>query len=530
MVKVVAARKKVVAARKTSPVQREQSMSRHSAGELAALVRQVGVERFAFVCVDPAKHRSRWRMADFLGNLLLTEATVEHTAGPLRAAVASVRHKMQQDDIRVVWVIIERTGQYHIPVQRAFAEAGFETRILHPCATKQYRNAVSPDIKTDDIDLAAQHLAAVAGFGLIELPLDETYRRLRLLARHRRDFVQKSSALCSQIREHVHLIMPGYAQCFDDLWSNNVALPIARHTGTPQAVLDLGLARLARKLQHDGLRVQERTLERIMAWARQASPPAPDAPLHQRVWTALDDDRLSKCREIAGVERDLASALADTPYVLLMAFPGINVVSAAELAGEMGPIAHYGNPNAITGRAGLFPRRYQSDTVDLADGRLAHRANRRLRAALMRIADNLVTNNHYFRGQAEVQRKQKADERVIRVRVAKKFTRLAYAVLAGHQVLRHACCQPGDSILLKLSEFHRLHQASPRQRLIDLQAVVDQLPKKAYTHEAQSLSEKLNTETSRRRGPTLLGELLPAVLARLTAKPTGEPSEAQASR
>jgi len=521
---------KVVSARKSKPVKHERTKLLHSASELAARVRQVGVERFAFVCVDPAKHRSRWRMADFLGKLLLPEATVEHTAGPLRAAVASVRHKMQQDDIRVVWVIVERTGQYHLPVQRAFAEAGFETRILHPCATKQYRKAVSPDIKTDDIDLVAQHLAAVAGFGLVELPLDETYRELRLLARHRRDLVEKASALCSQIREHMHLLMPGYAQCFEDLWLSAAALPIARHTGTPQAVLNMGLARLARKLQQDGLRVQERTLERVIAWARQASPPAPDAALHQRVWTALDDDRLSKRREIEGLERDLASALVRTPSVLLMAFPGINVVSAAELAGEMGPIAHYGNSNAITGRAGLYPRRYQSDTVDLADGRLAHRANRRLRAALMRIADNLVANNHYFRSQADVQRKQKADERVIRVRVAKKFTRLAYVVLAGRQVLRHACCQPGDSILLKLSEFHRLHHTGARQLLVDLQAVVDQLPKKAYTHEAQSLSEELNTATGRRRVPTLLGELLPAVLARLTAKTTEEPSEAQASR
>src|SRR5262245_10600337 len=170
----------VVSARKPAPVEHEQSKVKFSTSELATLVRQIGVERFAFVCFDPAKHRSRWRMADFLGNPLLTNATVEHTAGPLRAAVASVHHAMQQNAIRVAWIIIERTGQYHVPVQRAFAEAGFETRILHPCATKQYRSAVSPDVKTDDIDLAAQHLAAVAGFGLVELPLDETYRQLRL--------------------------------------------------------------------------------------------------------------------------------------------------------------------------------------------------------------------------------------------------------------------------------------------------------------------------------------------------------------
>ena len=84
----------------------------------------------------------------------------------------------------------------------------------------------------------------------------------------------------------------------------------------------------------------------------------------------LDDDRTMKAREIINIERDLASLLACTPYVLLLSMPGINVVSAAEFAGEMGPIAHYANSRAITGRAGLFPSRYQSDRVDRSDGPL----------------------------------------------------------------------------------------------------------------------------------------------------------------
>ncbi|MEZ6130214.1 MAG: transposase [Planctomycetaceae bacterium] len=45
-------------------------------------------------------------------------------------------------------------------------------------------------------------------------------------------------------------------------------------------------------------------------------------------------------------------------------WPGINVVSAAELAGEMGPIENYASSKSIAGRAGLFPSRYQSDEVD----------------------------------------------------------------------------------------------------------------------------------------------------------------------
>ena len=52
-------------------------------------------------------------------------------------------------------VAIERTGRYHHLIQRAFAAAGFEVRIVHPFATKQFRQPANPGHKTDDTDLAA---------------------------------------------------------------------------------------------------------------------------------------------------------------------------------------------------------------------------------------------------------------------------------------------------------------------------------------------------------------------------------------
>ena len=66
--------------------------------------------------------------------------------------------------------------------------------------------------------------------------------------------------------------------------------------------------------------------------------------------------------------------LARTPYVLLLGIPGINVASAAEFAGEAGPIKHYRSSRAITGRAGMYPARSESDAVDRPDGKLIRRA------------------------------------------------------------------------------------------------------------------------------------------------------------
>jgi transposase len=86
--------------------------------------------------------------------------------------------------------------------------------------------------------------------------------------------------------------------------------------------------------------------------------------------------------------------------VLLLSFPGINVVSGADFAGEMGPITDYANPKSITGRAGLRPSRYQSDQVAKANGPLVRNGNRALRAAILGIADNLIVCNHYFQVRA----------------------------------------------------------------------------------------------------------------------------------
>jgi hypothetical protein len=50
-------------------------------GVISPRVKKVGGERFAIVCVDPAKHRSEWMMADYFGNLLVEPQTVEHQSG-----------------------------------------------------------------------------------------------------------------------------------------------------------------------------------------------------------------------------------------------------------------------------------------------------------------------------------------------------------------------------------------------------------------------------------------------------------------
>jgi hypothetical protein len=231
----------------------------------------------------------------------------------------------------------------------------------------------------------------------------------------------------------------------------------------------------------------------------------------------LEADRQRKEREIRGLEREIAALLAATPYVLLMSIPGVNVVSAAEYAAEMGPIAHYANARCITGRAGLYPSRYQSDQVDRR-GPLVRCANRRLRFAILQIADNLVTCNHYFAKLAAVWRERKDDPRLVRVRVAMRFCRISFQMVAGGKVYDHPAVRQRDYVLKKLVAFHHQHETPALAVQADLRHAAGHLPPGEHAAEAKPLQEELSMiQAGRRRGPQPLGEILPAVLAALGA-------------
>jgi transposase len=485
-------------------------------GVLHPRVQHVGPEHFGILCFDCAKARSKFLLADFYGRIILPPTTVAHNRPALDDAVAQVRQAFTTHQLHDGLVAIERTGRYHRLVQRTFAAAGFETRILHPFVTKQYRQPVDPGNKTDDTDLTAIHRATVTGCALLEATRDEAWTTLQLVIRHRRDLVQKGAALNCQIREHLEATWPGFAACFDKLWDSAVPWHLLRHFPTAEQLRAAGVTMLCHSLRQAGIRFQQRTVQVVLDWAQQAAPGDVAAGQHLRIALALYDDRQRKTREIQALERELAGRLAQTPYVLLLSFPGINVVSAADFAGEMGPIEHYANPKSITGRAGLRPSRYQSDQVDKADGPLVRNCNRSLRAAILGIADNLILCNHHFQHLATLWRHQGKDPRDIHVRVAHRFCRIAFQMVAGRQVFRHPCIPGRHTILDKLTAFHRDHDTGMVEVLRDLQAVCEQVPPREHAAEARPLAEELQRiHDGRRRGPQVLGDILPLVLARL---------------
>ncbi len=247
------------------------------------------------------------------------------------------------------------------------------------------------------------------------------------------------------------------------------------------------------------------------------------------------------CASIRSLERDLASLLVQTPYVLLLSFPGINVVSAAEFAGEMGPIQNYPSDGAITGRAGLVPV-----AVPERQGRSPRAAGepRQPLAAVRDPADRARTccSATPTSAAGRALAGPGSNRARIVVRVAKRFCRIAYQMVAGRQVFRHPSCQKRHKILEKLSIFYIEHDTPIDQLLRDMSAAIGRIPRAEYAAEAEPVRRRGSparpdgsrpaarprpapaatrpaarppNSSRRRTGPRPLSAILPELLLRL---------------
>ncbi|MGB3125290.1 MAG: transposase [Pseudomonas sp.] len=483
------------------------------AGQIQERVQAVGPEHFGVIAIDCAKRRSKWMLCNFYGKILVAPTTVEHTTGALRLMTQLASEACRGEGLTDTIVAVEMTGIYHKPVQRAFRKAGFDTRIVHPFASNHYRRPLHPDQKTDDHDLEAIFHAAVKGYGLATLPVSEVYQSLQAASRHRHNLVKQRSRLMVQMRRLLHQTMPGFADLFenDHLFHKSIAIPIALQFSSAEAIRRAGVAGIESHLKRAKVRFQARTIERIVAWAGTAAESSELAAMHTRQWQQLNEVRQLFERQIEAAEREMAGFLVKTPYVLLLSVTGINVVSAARLAGEAGSIEHYASARAINGRAGLYPSRYQSDAVDHADGSLVRQCNRQLRGAAMLVAENLIKCHTYYRGLSALWAQRNVDPRDRRCRIANRAMRMVYQLVGGRQVWRGRGVDR-EYLLFKLREFHRLHDTPIGELIRDLNEAYVWLPKSEHAAEARPLAELV---TRKRRGPEPIGNLLIPLLIRL---------------
>ena len=114
------------------------------------------------------------------------------------------------------------------------------------------------------------------------------------------------------------------------------------------------------------------------------------------------------------------------------------------------------------------------------------------------------------------------------MKIAARFCRIAFQMVAGRRVFRHPSMRERSYILDKLLAFHVAHHTPWTEVREDLDQSLLHIPAKEHAAEAQPLLDRMHAAgAGRKKGPQPLSEILMLVLARLgvsvvTSTPSGE--------
>lgn len=458
----------------------------HTDESLRKRIREVGPDKFGLLVVDTGKKHYAVRLTNFFEDTLWEPDPVSNNRIALEKMMDEVENTMQENGLTELMVGIERTGRLHEPAKQVL-EKKWPVRMIHPFTTKQLRQPASAGIKTDPVDLTAQQRAMICGYGTEEAQLPEQWLELRYLSRERRNLVSKRSTLKTQAVVQMESLFPGYSELFHNFWRNPAAAALIEAYPCAESILAADNEQIVHTLSESGTRCLRSTVERVRSWANQASPPDRGKEINHRILC----DYLALIRELTTridhCEKALLQRLVQTPAVLLLSITGVNVPSASNYAGEMGPHEHYIGPEKVTGRAGIFPSHYQSDETNRPNGPVVGGRNSRLRDAILDVSRNLITRNPYFHAWRNLPDHKNWTYQHAEAAVGNHFARISFAMLRQNNVFDHPIAGRQDSVLCKLLAFGREKKVPTDQLYEFASCALQHLPQDALPLEQEAL-------------------------------------------
>ena len=100
--------------------------------------------------------------------------------------------------------------------------------------------------------------------------------------------------------------------------------------------------------------------------------------------------------QVDEVDEELAKLLDGTAGRWLLTVPGIGLVLAATIAGEIGDANRFDGPHQLMAYAGMDPTKSESGETVASDGGMSKRGPAALRWAFMQAADSVRKYDPYF--------------------------------------------------------------------------------------------------------------------------------------
>lgn len=413
------------------------------------------LDKVLIVPIEIGKFNSKATIANMYGDLVMDNFIFSNSQRGYRFLKDKIDTTLKSNNAKLVFIGMEGTGHYHENLALRLKSDGYSVDIIHPYDSKHERE--NKNAKTDDIDLMSIARMLITNKGRRCKISKEIYSKLQVVSRSRRKLVYMRTSLKNKITSLVDRIFPGYwpkdEEIFSDNWGKASLLVLERYPH-PEKIIMLGVKRLNSFLKKHNTKLGEETARQLVEAAKNSlSRPFKDMDSHCLTLKCLINTYKTVSENIEELEREMTLLLIQTPGIYLLSIPGISVIYASELMGELGDISRFAYPKQIMSFAGNVPYVSQSSEYEAKGLPLTKKGSANLRPLLNQIALSLNTHCPQFGKYYQRKYIEKSDRPgIAKIGTANKFLRLAFCLIKNQKLF---VPQGFDACLMSYKDYYR---------------------------------------------------------------------------
>ncbi len=378
-----------------------------------------------FVGMDVSKDDFKAAVKDERNNLVKPVRTYRHDRPGLEAFDKDIRAIKEQLRCGAVFGM-ESTGIYHLSLYQHLVEAGEHVKLFNALELKRFKSSIRKT-KTDDLDAQAIAEALLLVREPSYHPMSEPELvHIRELCRLRNRLVKKASQCKNQTVRDMDVLCRGYTTLFKDIFSPS-SIAVMKAVVRTSRLFETDVENLTKILS----KYMPKSAAEMKAKKLQALFQNTVIPEHMKDICVLELHMLVQQYEllkqqVKRIERRIETQIKKTNTHLLT-IPGIGMLTAGAILGELGNLSRFTSIDQLTAFAGLDPSVMESGR-SRRTGHISKRGSPMLRSALYDAAlpasrVNPVCRQFYQRLKAKGKH-----HKICMVAIARKLLHIAYSV------------------------------------------------------------------------------------------------------
>ena len=344
------------------------------------------------VGIDVAKGKSKICIMKPGGEVIMAPKDFRRTKTELQRLVVQL-HSYDED----VKVVLESTGQYHIPVVKYLSDNGIFVSVVNALRMKKFTSQDIRKVKNDRID--SIHIAMYGLTYWSELeefkPANEVYAELRTLSRQYDNTIALLVGARSNFANLINNVMPGIDKMLADGNKSNRTIAFVEHYVHFENITKKSEKQFVNDVMKwktkKGYHISEAKAKEIYALAQNGIPVLPNTKsttIIVREAAKLIYELKSTRDTILAQMQAFAKTLPE--YSIIRDMSCIGEVLSARIIAEIGDITKYKNKHSLIAYAGIDAPPYQSGKFNATERHISKRGNAYLRKIGYEIMQSLI--------------------------------------------------------------------------------------------------------------------------------------------